>query len=99
MKKFIVSFAYNGFSFNAKVFIRKQNNAIVYSTQLIEDCFGYMFDNKELIFAKEENGYKMILFAGATKNRKQTFIYLDWHIRNEYLDKVDSLHATTFSMS
>ena len=99
MKKFIVSFDYNGFSFNAKVFISKQGNTIVYSTQLVEDCLGYMFNNKELLFAKEDNGYKMMLFSGATKSSKQNFIPLEWHIKNEYVDKSDSLHETTFSMS
>ncbi len=99
MKKFIVTFNYKGFSFNAKVFICKQNNIIIYSTQLIEDCLGYMFDNHELIFAKEGNGYKMMLFTGANKHTKQVFIPLDWHIKNEYVDKEDSLHINTFSMS
>ena len=99
MKKFIVSFNYNGFSFNAKVFIRRQGNAIIYSTQLIEDCLSYMFNNKDLIFAKEDNGYKLMLFSGATRSAKQTCTILDWHIKNEYVDKVDSLHEKTFSMS
>ncbi len=99
MKKFIVSFGYNGFSFNAKVFIRRQGNTIVYSTQLVEDYLGYMFNNKDLIFAKESNGYKMLLFSGATRNNKQTFTVLDWHIKSEYVDKAESLHEKTFSMS
>ncbi len=99
MKKFIVTFDYKGFSFHAKVFIRKQNNAIIYSTQLMEDCLGYMFDNKELIFAKEENGYKLMLFSGATRSDKPKFTTLDWHIKNEYVDKEDSLHINSFSMS
>ncbi len=99
MKKFIVAFDYNGFSFNAKVFISKQGNAIVYSTQLIEDYLGYMFNNKELIFAREDNGYKLMLFAGATKSNEQTFTTLDWHIKNEYVDKANTLHTNTFSMS
>ncbi len=59
MKKFIVTFSYNGFSFNAKVFISRQGNSIVYSIKLIEDCLGYMFNNKELVFTKEGDGYKM----------------------------------------
>ncbi len=99
MKKFIVTFNYNGFVFNAKVFIKKQNNTIIYSTQLFESCLGYMFENKELLFTKEGNGYKLMLFCGATKTGKQTFIVLDWHIKNEYVDKENSLYINTFSMS
>lgn len=99
MKKFIVTFNYNGFVFNAKVFIKKQSNTIIYSTQLFEGCLSYMFENKELIFTKDDNGYKLILFTGATKSVKQTFLPLDWHIKNEYVDKEDSLHINTFSMS
>ena len=99
MKKFIVTFEYKGFVFTAKVFIKKQNNAIIYSTQLFEDCLGYMFENKELVFSKEGNGYKLALFSGATKSEKQTFLALDWHIKNEYVDKENSLHINTFSMS
>ncbi len=99
MKKFIVTFNYNGFVFNAKVFIKKQKEAIIYSTQLVENCLGYMFDNKELIFTKEDNGYKLILFSAASKCTKQTFISLDWRIRNEYIDKENSLYINTFSMS
>lgn len=99
MKKFIVTFNYDGFVFNAKVFIKKQNNTIIYSTQLFEDCLGYMFDNKELIFTKEDNGYKLMLFCAASKTAKQTFTALDWHIKNEYVDKENSLHINTFSMS
>ncbi len=99
MKKFIVTFNYNGFVFNAKVLIKKQNNTIIYSTQLVENCLGYMFENKELLFAKDDNGYKLILFSGATKSAKQTFLALDWHIKNEYVDKENSLHINTFSMS
>ncbi len=99
MKKFIVTFEYKGFVFTAKVFIKKQNNAIIYSTQLFEDCLGYMFENKELVFTKEGNGYKLILLSAATKNEKQTFLALDWHIKNEYVDKENSLHINTFSMS
>ena len=99
MKKFIVSFDYKGFTFSAKVFISKKGNSIIYSTQLVEECLGYMFINKELIFTKEDSGYKMLLFSGATKNAKQTFFPLEWHIKNEYVDKTDSLHTTKFSMS
>ena len=99
MKKFIVTFNYKGFALHAKVFIRRQNNTIIYSTQLMEDCLGYMFNNKELIFAKENNGYKLMLFSGATRSEKQTYTPLDWHIKNEYVDKEDSLHINTFSMS
>lgn len=99
MKKFIVTFSYNGFSFNAKVFISRQGNTIVYSTKLIEDCLSYMFNNKELVFTKEGDGYKMSLFTGATRTMGQTFTSLDWHIKNEYVDPVDSLHEKTFSMS
>ncbi len=99
MKKFIVTFDYNGFAFHAKVFIRKQNNAIVYSTKLVEDCLGYMFNNKELIFAKDETGYRLMLFTGATRTQKQSYIPLEWHIKNEYVDKEESLHINTFSMS
>ncbi len=99
MKKFIVTFDYNGFSFTAKVFIRKHGKTIIYSTQLVEDCLGFMFNSKELIFARENNGYKMMLFSGATRNTPQTAIELDWHIKNEYVDKANSLHKTSFSMS
>lgn len=99
MKKFMVTFNYKGFTFTAKVFIRKQNNTIIYSTQLMEDCLGYLFENNELIFAKEDSGYKMMLFSGATRCSKQTIVPLDWHIKNEYIDKEDSLHVNTFSMS
>lgn len=99
MKKFIVTFNYNGFSLSAKVFISRQGNAIVYSTKLMEDYLGYMFSNKELVFTKEDDGYKMSLFSGATRTAGQTFTNLDWHIKNEYVDPVDTLYEKTFSMS
>lgn len=99
MKKFIIAFQYKGFAFNAKVFIHKHGNAIIYSTQLIQDCLSYMFENKELIFAKEANGYKLMLFSGATRHTKQSSELIDWHIKTEFVDKERSLHKTTFSMS
>ena len=82
MKKFIVTFSYKGFSFNAKVFINRHGNTIVYSTKLIEDYLGYMFNNKELVFTKEDDGYKMSLFSGATRTTGQAMTYLNWHIKN-----------------
>jgi len=99
MKKFIVSFNYNGFAFTAKVFIHKHGNTIVYSTQVIEDYLNYMFENKELIFSKEPDGYKLMLFTGATRNEKQRSELLDWHIKTEFIDKTKSMYKQTFSMS
>ena len=99
MKKFIVTFNYNGFAFTAKVFIHKHGNTIVYSTQLIEDCLAYMFEDKELIFSKEPDGYKLMLFKGATRNEGHQNEMLDWHIKTEFIDKTKSLYKQTFSMS
>ena len=99
MKKFIVTFNYNGFAFTAKVFIHKHGNTIVYSTQLIEDCLSYMFEDKELIFSKEPDGYKLMLFKGATRKEKQQGELLDWHIKTEFIDKAKNLYKQTFSMS
>ena len=99
MKKFIVTFNYNGFAFTAKVFIHKHGNTIVYSTQLIEDCLAYMFEDKELIFSKEPDGYKLMLFKGATHNETHQNEMLDWHIKTEFIDKTKSLYKQTFSMS
>jgi len=99
MKKFIVTFDHKGFSFNAKVFIRKQGNAIIYSIEIVEDYLSFMFENQELVFSKEQDGYKMMLFSGCTRNTKQAVTMLNWHIKNEYIDKVNSLHKNTFSMS
>jgi len=99
MKKFIVAFSYNGFAFTAKVFIHKHGNTIVYSTQIMEDCLNYMFENKEIIFAKEADGYKLMLFSGATRNEPQRGELLDWHIKTEFIDKTKTLYKQTFSMS
>lgn len=99
MKKFIVTFNYNGFAFTAKVFIHKHGNTIVYSTQLMEDCLAYMFENKELIFSKESDGYKLMLFSGATRSEKQQGELLDWHIKTEFIDKTQTLYRQSFSMS
>ena len=99
MKKFIVTFTYNGFAFTAKVFIHKHGNTIVYSTQLIEDYLAYMFEDKELIFSKEPDGYKLMLFMGATRDEKQQGELLDWHIKTEFIDKTTTLYKQTFSMS
>ncbi len=99
MKKFIVAFTYEGFAFTARVFIHKHANTIVYSTQLVEDCLGYYFENKELIFSKEESGYKLMLFTAAGRKAEQCYEMLDWHIKTEYIDKARSMHKDTFSMS
>ena len=99
MKKFIVAFNYNGFAFTAKVFIHKHGNTIVYSTQVIEDYLSYMFDNKELIFSKEQDGYKLMLFMGATRIEKPQGELLDWHIKTEFIDKTQTMYKQTFSMS
>ena len=99
MKKFIVTFNYNGFAFTAKVFIHQHGNTIVYSAQLIEDCLAYMFEDKELIFSKEPDGYKLMLFKGATRNETHQNEMLDWHIKTEFIDKAKSLYKQTFSMS
>src|SRR3978361_83516 len=99
MKKFIVTFSYKGFAFSAKVFIHKHGNAIIYSTQVIEDCLSYMFENKELIFSKEPEGYKLMLFTGVTRNECQQSEMLDWHIKTEFIDKTKTLYKQTFSMS
>jgi hypothetical protein len=71
----------------------------VYSTQLIEDCLAYMFENKELIFAKEPDGYKLVLFKGATCNEPHQNEILYWHIKTEFIDKTKTLYIQTFSMS
>jgi hypothetical protein len=99
MKKFIVTFNYNGFAFTAKVFIHKHGNTIVYSTQLIEDCLAFMFEDKELIFSKEPDGYKLMLFKGATRYETHQNEILDWHIKTEFIDKTKTLYKQTFSMS
>lgn len=99
MKKFIIAFHYNGFAFTAKVFIHKHGNTIVYSTQVTEDCLSYMFENRELIFSKEPEGYKLMLFSGPTRNEKQQCELLNWHIKTEFIDKAKSMYKQTFSMS
>ncbi len=99
MKKFIITFNYNGFAFKAKVFIHKHNNTIIYSTQLIEDFVAYMFEDKELIFSKEPDGYKLMLFRGATRNEQHQGEMLDWHIKTEFIDKNKTMYTQTFSMS
>ena len=99
MKKFIVTFSYNGFAFTAKVFIHKHGNTIIYSTQLIEDCLAYMFEDRELIFSKEPDGYKLMLYKGASHSEAYQSEMLDWHIKTEFIDKTKTMYAQTFSMS
>jgi hypothetical protein len=99
MKKFIVTFNYKGFAFTAKVFIHKHGNTIIYSTQLMEDCLSYMFENKELLFSKEPDGYKLMLFKGAMRNAPHQGEMLDWHIKTEFIDKTKTMYNQTFSMS
>lgn len=99
MKKFIVSFEHKGFLFTAKVFIHKYGNAIVYSTKIVEEGLGYMFENCELIFVKEQTGYKMMLYTGVTRREQQKFEFLDWHIKTEFIDQAASMHKNSFSMS
>ena len=99
MKKFIVTFNYNGFAFTAKVFIHKHGNTLIYSTQLIEDCLAYMFEGRELLFSKEPDGYKLMLFKGALRNEQHLGEMLDWHIKTEFIDKNKTMYTQTFSMS
>jgi hypothetical protein len=99
MKKFIITFNYKGFALTAKVFIHKHGNTIVYSTQLIEDHLAYMFEDMELIFSKEPEGYRLMLFRGATRNKPHHNEMLDWHIKTEFIDNAKTLYKQTFSMS
>lgn len=94
MKKFIISFNYEGLPFTGKVSVNKVSNSIVYTVVITESMHEKVLENKPLIFLKDDKGYQL---AVLDPNRQVEII--PWKIKLEYIDKSRVAIAETFSLS
>jgi hypothetical protein len=94
MKKFIISFNYEGFPFTGKVSVNKVANSIVYTVVVTESANDSVIANKPLIFLRDDRGYQLAIL-----DPNKYVEIIPWRIKMEYVDKSRVAIAETFSLS
>lgn len=93
MRKFIITIEHNNTRFGAKVMVNKKGNSYLYSVVVSDLAIASQFKNKQFVFIKETQGFRLYLLD------KKDCQSVKWRIVSEYMDKHQIIDLSNFSMS
>lgn len=73
--------------------VNKKGNSYLYSVVVSDDAIATQFKNKQFVFIKETEGFRLYLLDN---NECQS---MKWRIVSEYMDKHQIIDLSNFSMS